>query len=143
MRFRLEMDSIKYFTNKLAQSGFTDIVATQIEDNFCHYDVRANWKNQPFRFELKRRNKLYSWFRDTVIEKLKFEELKKYVDNGYSTACYLVTLFNDCFTINNIADSHTEIQRWAEQTTEFNRNKKVLKTFCVYNLSDKKIYRYD
>jgi hypothetical protein len=66
------------------------------------------------RFELKRRNHPSYRYRDTVMEEYK---LCNFYKDGVSG--YLVTFFDDCWTLSNVYTPVNHMSRMARHTTDF------------------------
>lgn len=137
MKFQTEQDSIDFFTTQLTTSGFTNINATQSLDKYSFYDVYADYKNKKCKFELKRRDKDSTDFGDSVIEMSKYANFLNEIVNGQIDQGYVVSFFNDIYTIDSILNTHTIKSYQANQTTEFENRKKVDKWFVCYNQEKK------
>lgn len=137
MKFKTELDSIKFFCNQLEYSGFTGVQATQYVDQYSYYDIQAKWGKKKVRFELKRRDLESDTYNDSVIEYFKYQEFVKDITNGQIDKGYVVSFFNDIYTIDDICSEHTLSIKQAAKTTEFDQNYKINKTFVHYQQQKK------
>ena len=141
MKFSTEQDSIDFFTTQLQFSGFTNINATQSLDKYSFYDVYADFKNKKCKFELKRRDKDSTDFNDSIIEMSKYANFLNEIVNGEIDKGYVVSFFNDIYTIDDILSNHSIKSYQANQTTEFENRQKVDKWFVCYKQEKK--FKYD
>lgn len=137
MKFQTELDSIKFFCNQLEYSGFTGVQATQYVNQYSYYDIQAKWGKKKVRFELKRRDLESDTYNDSVIEYYKYNEFVKDITNGVIDKGYVVSFFNDLYTIDDIFNEHTLSIKQANKTTEFDQNEKVNKVFVHYQQEKK------
>lgn len=137
MKFKTELDSIKFFCNQLEHSGFTSVDCTQVEDKYCYYDIQAEYNNKKCRFELKRRDLESDTYNDSVIEYSKYKEFVEDIINGQIYKGYVVSFFNNIYTIDDICSEHTLSIKQAAKTTEFDQHAKVNKTFVHYKQQKK------
>lgn len=137
MKFQTELDSIKFFCNQLEYSGFTGVQATQYVDQYSYYDIQAKWGKKKVRFELKRRDLESDTYNDSVIEYFKYQEFVKDITNGQIDKGYVVSFFNNLYTIDDICSEHTLSIKQAAKTTEFDQNYKINKTFVHYKQQKK------
>lgn len=119
MTFQTEKDSIDFFVTQLQISGFTDICATQATNQFCHYDVSAQWGKKKVVFELKRRNFSSNKYGDSSIEANKFVKLEKDKRDGTIYDGFVVSFFMDIYTIDSIGAEYTIRSVNCPKTTEF------------------------
>lgn len=137
MKFQTEKESIDYFCNQLEYSGFTGIDCTQVTDKYSYYDISATYKEKKCRFELKRRDLNSYDYGDSIIELSKYGKFIDDIVNEKINHGFVVSFFNDVYTIDNITHTHSIDQWMANATTEFeNRNKKT-KWFVRYQQEKK------
>lgn len=137
MKFKTELDSIKFFCNQLEYSGFTGVQATQYVNQYSYYDVQAKWGKKKVRFELKRRDLESDTYNDSVIEYFKYQEFVKDITNGQIDKGYVVSFFNNLYTIDDICSEHMISIKQSPKTTEFEQHTKVNKTFVHYKQQKK------
>lgn len=119
MIFQTEKDSIDFFVTQLEVSGFTDISTTQATNQFCHFDVSAQWGKKKVVFELKRRNFSSSKYGDSSIEASKFVKLEKDKRDGSIYDGFVVSFFSDIYTIDSIGEGYNIRSVNCAKTTEF------------------------
>lgn len=132
MKFHTEQSSIDFFKTQLIQSGFTSVDCTQVEDKYCYYDIQAEYHNKKCRFELKNRseNLKSTTYGDSMIELYKYGKFVDDIVNNKISMGYVVSLFEDIYTIHRITDLHSIDQKNCPSTTYFeNTNKKD--KYCV------------
>lgn len=137
MKFQTELDSIKFFCNQLEYSGFTSVDCTQVEDKYCYYDIQATYNNKKCRFELKRRDMTSDKYGDSVLE---FSKYGKFVDDIVNEKIYkgfVVSFFDDIYTIDDITHNHFLDQKKAPATTEFENTNKKNKWFVHFKQEKK------
>lgn len=132
MIFQTEKDSIDFFVTQLETSGFTDICATQSTNQYCHYDVSAQWGKKKVVFELKRRNFTSDKFGDSSIEASKFIKLEKDKRDGNIFDGYVVSFFDDIYTIDSIGGEYSIRSVNCAKTTEFADQTKEDKLFICF-----------
>lgn len=137
MKFKTELESIEFFCHQLEYSGFTNVQATQLINQYCHYDVQATYNNKKCRFELKRRDFESFTYNDSVIEYSKYKEFVEDIINGQIYKGFVVSFFNDIYTIDDICSEHTLSIKQAAKTTEFDQHAKINKTFVHYQQEKK------
>lgn len=137
MKFQTEQESIDYFCNQLEYSGFTGVQATQYVNQYSYYDIQAKWGKKKVRFELKRRDLESDTYNDSVIEYSKYKEFVEDITNGQIDRGYVVSFFNDIYTIDNICSEHTLSIKQSPKTTEFDQKTKINKTFVHYKQQTK------
>lgn len=119
MTFQTEKDSIDFFVTQLETSGFTDISTTQATNLYCHYDVSAQWGKKKVVFELKRRNFSSNKYGDSSIEASKFVKLERDKRDGNIFNGYVVSFFDDIYTIDSIGEGYNIRSVNCSKTTEF------------------------
>lgn len=124
MKFKTEKESIDFFTSRLVQKGWQVRLP---EDQFSYYDVEAEKEGKVVRFELKRRNHPSYRYNDTVMEEYK---LCSFYRDGYTG--YLVTFFDDCWTLSNVYTPVNHMSRMAKHTTDFSDQRVVEKKMVQY-----------
>lgn len=137
MKFLTEKDSIDYFVKRLEKSGYTNINPTQASNKFCYYDISAEKNGTIFRFELKRRNYPSTRFGDSICEKWKYDNFIEGIRKGEFHKGILVSLFEDCFTMDDITKPYDVDFIYANKTTEFANRNIVEKTMVHYNQAKK------
>ena len=137
MRFQTEQSSIEFFKNQLIQSGFTSVDCTQVEDKYCYYDIQAEYHNKKCRFELKRRDMTSDKYGDSVLELYKYANFIEDIVNQKIYKGFVVSFFDDIYTIDDITNSHSIQLKQAPATTEFENTKKKDKWFVKYNQEKK------
>ena len=137
MKFKTELDSIKFFCNQLEYSGFTSVDCTQVTDKYCYYDIQAEYNNKKCRFELKRRDCESYTYNDSVIEYFKYKEFLEDITNGQIYKAFVVSFFNDIYTLDDVCSEHTISVKQAAKTTEFDQHNKINKTFVHYKQQKK------
>lgn len=133
--FLKDKEGIGYFTQYLSKKGFTNITTTH---QHTSWDIEADWKDQRYYFELKRRPKVAidgKW-NDTICE---LHKLKATPDIEHS---YIVNLFYDKMTIIPMTTKY-EIQHKLCQKTNDWDNHKVMKDLCSFKNEEKYLYDYD
>lgn len=141
-KFNTESASIQYLIKELTKRGYTDIHATQTANQFEHYDVSATHPlGYKYEMEVKRRYFDSTKYGDTVIEQSKYNKFlnDKWLDN--IDGAWVVTMFNDCWTISNALQPIFTSEKEVQHTTEFGDSQKVKKTFMHYKLKQK--FNYD
>lgn len=141
-KFNSELESINYFINFLQRKGYSEV--KKAEDRYSYFDISAEKNGKIYKFELKNRNLKSTTYNDTVMEEYKYNKFIENNDNGY-----LVTFFEDCFSVSNVRTFQSKIQKLANKitdstvskTTDFINDQKVIKNFVVYN-QDRK-YEYE
>lgn len=134
--FKTEEDSVKYFNKVLQARGYTDIKRT---DKFCYYDIEACKGDKSYRFELKRRNFKHTRYGDAVMEAHKFNHFIE--DRDKYNYCYLVSFFEDCWTISNIKSPIGGSVIFGSRTTDFEDKTIIKKDFVHYRQQVK--FRYN
>ena len=137
MKFKTEKASIEYFCERLESSGFTAIRQTQSLNQFSYYDISATYRGKTYHFELKRRNSHSSKYGDSVIEYHKFQHFVDDISNGYITNGFVVSFFNDIYTIDIITHNHTIKFKEGAATTEFENKEIKKKVFVCYSQEKK------
>lgn len=130
--FKNEQESINYFVKRLNKAGYQNINATQSSDKFCYYDIEAERNGKKFRFELKRRNFGVDQYDDHLMECSKLVKFESAIKSGEIDAAYLISLCFDGIKISHVLNwAYKDIVK-APQTTDFNRNNYVDKSFVHY-----------
>ena len=137
MKFQTEQGSIEFFKNQLIQSGFTSVDCTQVEDKYCYYDIQAEYHNKKCRFELKRRDMSSDKYGDSVLELFKYANFIEDIVNQKIYKGFVVSFFDDIYTIDDITNSHSIQLKQAPATTEFGNTKKKDKWFVHYTQEKK------
>lgn len=137
MKFQTEQDSIDFFRNQLEYSGFTSINATQALDQYSFYDISANYKNKKYKFELKRRDMTSEKYGDSVIEFSKYQKFASEIESGEIRNGFVVSFFDDIYTIDSITSTHKIDQKICPTTTEFENNNKKNKWLVHYQQQKK------
>lgn len=132
MIFQTEKDSIDFFVTQLQVSGFTDICTTQATNQFCHFDVSAQWGKKKVVFELKRRNFSSDKYGDSSIEASKFVKLERDKRDGSIYDGYVVSFFDDIYTIDSIGEGYTIRSVNCAKTTEFEDHTKEDKLLICF-----------
>lgn len=140
MKFETEKQSIEYVCDCLASSGYTNIHYTQIDDEFCHYDIWCNAREKKYFLECKRRNFQSDKYGDAIIEETKYNDYITAKNNKEIDGAWVVTLFDDCWTVSNAFTPFKTTEKFVQHTTEFADHTKVLKRFKHYNLDYKFSY---
>ena len=133
MKFKTENESIEFFTQKLESKGWQ---VNRPKDQYSYYDLEAQKDGEVVRFELKRRNHNSYRYNDTIMEEYK---LCNFYKDGYTG--YLVTFFDDCWTLSDVYTPVDHIQRQARHTTDFDDQNIVNKQFVKYHFD--KIFKYE
>lgn len=144
MKFQTEKQSIDFFTTQLTQSGFTNIDCTQVDDKFCYYDINATYGNNRVRFELKNRseNLKSTTYGDSMIELYKYGKFVDDIVNNKISMGYVVSLFEDIYTIHRITDLHSIDQKNCPSTTYFENTNKKDKYCVTYPINEEHKYYY-
>lgn len=137
-KFNTEGASIDYLVNYLKKSGYTDIHATQLDNQFEHYDVTATHPlGYKYQMEVKRRYHNHDKYLDTVVESTKFFSMLTDVYTNKIDGAWVVTMFNDIWTVSNAITPIFHSRHLVDHTTEFGDKTKVWKDFLHYNLQKK------
>lgn len=137
MKFHTEKGSIDFFRTQLIQSGFTSVDCTQVEDKYCYYDIQAEYNNKKCRFELKRRDMTSDKYGDSVLELSKYANFIEDIVNEKIYKGFVVSFFDDIYTIDDITHNHFVDQKKAPATTEFENTNKKNKWFVHYQQEKK------
>lgn len=114
-------------------NGYTNIIDTDVNNQYEHWDVEAEKNGEKYLFECKSRRFEHTKYGDNCVEKLKYTTIKNAIERGYAKKGFAISFFTDNYVaMNNILDSHETNKRYAPKTTDFNCKEKVLKTFCDY-----------
>lgn len=117
----------------LTHNGYTNIIDTDINNKYEHWDVEATKNGKKYLFECKSRRFEHTKYGDNCVEQLKYEKMNEAIENRYAYKAFVISFFSDNYVaINNIYDNHYINQRYAPKTTDFKKTDKVLKTFCDY-----------
>lgn len=117
----------------LHHNGYTNIIDTDINNKYEHWDVEATKNGKKYLFECKSRRFEHTKYGDNCVEELKYKTITEAIESGYAQKGYVISFFADNYVaINNIYDEHETNQRYAPKTTDFKKTDKVLKTFCDY-----------
>lgn len=144
MKFQTELDSIKFFCNQLEYSGFTGVQATQYVNQYSYYDIQAEYHNKKCRFELKNRseNLKSTTYGDSMIELYKYGKFVDDIVNNKISMGYVVSLFEDIYTIHRITDLHSIDQKNCPSTTYFENTNKKDKYCVTYPINEEHKYYY-
>ena len=126
MKFHTEKGSIDFFKTQLIQSGFTSVDCTQ-----------AEYHNKKCRFELKRRDMTSDKYGDSVLELSKYANFIEDIVNEKIYKGFVVSFFDDIYTIDDITHNHFLDQKKAPATTEFENTNKKNKWFVHYQQEKK------
>lgn len=142
MKFQTENSSIEYLCKQLEEIGYSDIDATQSADKYCFYDVSCTHpQGYKYEIEVKRRDCNSTFYGDTVIEYSKFKKFKDAIITGDIKCGWLVTFFNDCWTVSSLKKPIVMTEKTASHTTEFEDNKKIIKSFVHFGFDLKFDYK--
>lgn len=144
MKFHTEKGSIDFFKTQLIQSGFTSVDCTQVTDKYCYYDIQAEYNNKKCRFELKNRseNLKSTTYGDSMIELYKYGKFVDDIVNNKISMGYVVSLFEDIYTIHRITDLHSIDQKNCPSTTYFENTNKKDKYCVTYPINEEHKYYY-
>lgn len=140
MKFYTEQDSINYLCKRLEDKGWTNINPTQSTNPYAYYDIEATYKGKVVRIECKRRNYKSDKFGDSICEKNKYDNFIEDVRKGVFDKGFLVSFFEDCFTVDDISCPYDVDFIYANKTTEFSNRNIVEKTMVHYKQANK--YNY-
>lgn len=139
MKFLTEQDSINYFVKRLESNGWENVTPTQALNKYSYYDIDATWGNTRVRFELKRRNYPSDKFGDSICEHWKFSNFVEGIRKNEFDKGFLVSFFDDCFTVDDITKPYDVDIIYANKTTDFENRDIVQKNMCHY----KQEYKYN
>lgn len=135
-----EKDSIEWWCNHLAKRGWYNIQPTQGIDEYCHYDVKAEYSGHTCIFELKRRYVNSDTYSDAVLDWHKVRDNINYKNANNIYRAFVVNMWMDKWSMNNI-EKYTYIsEKIAGKTTEFGNKNKIVHTYCHYDI---KGHNYD
>ena len=117
MKFHTEKGSIDFFKTQLIQSGFTSVDCTQVE--------------------LKRIDMTSDKYGDSVLELSKYANFIEDIVNEKIYKGFVVSFFDDIYTIDDITHNHFLDQKKAPATTEFENTNKKNKWFVHYQQEKK------
>lgn len=131
MKFSTEQESINYVVDELQDRGWT-CNPTQATNKYSYFDIDGVVKGNNYRIEVKRRDMDADKYGDTIIEGYKVNKFNQAIKDNEIKRGYLITLFNDCWTVSDISNPMYSSVKQAQHTTEFDDNRIVDKQFVHY-----------